>query len=422
MTKKLLYKTSKAYVIYAFLIFVISAPLFYFLTEQLYIDDADETLMLQKREFEKYVVPQLTLNDIQKWNKLNRNLHIEPCLRVSKESFRYASYYDSLEKEIEPYRELKSYIFIQGKPFSFSARINLVEAEDLIENIALLYLVIISLFIIGLMIITKKMSKNLWKPFYETLNKIEKFQIDSSSHPTFSIATTEEFNRLNSSIEKLIEKNINIYKTQKEFIENAAHELQTPLAVFQAKIDTLMQSSEFTEEQFKTLGALTESVSRLNRLNKNLLLLSKIENDIYSEKQTIHLKGVIEKTFDFFSEQAKGKNLTILTELSEEVTIASNPILIDMLVSNLFLNAIKHNVNNGNITISVSSHSLCFSNSGQSQSLIPEKLFQRFSKSNPSEQGNGLGLAIVKKIADLNKWNVTYSFENQQHSFSVNFK
>ena len=151
------------------------------------------------------------------------------------------------------------------------------------------------------------------------------------------------------------------------------------------------------------------------------MLLSKIENDIYNEKQTISLNEAIEKHFDFFTEQAKAKNLTIKTELNETVSINSNPVLAEILISNLFLNAIRHNVTNGQITITLSSHSLTFSNTGQPQPLVADKLFNRFSKSNPSEQGNGLGLAFIKKIADLNNWKIAYSFTNNLHSFSVAF-
>jgi len=177
------------------------------------------------------------------------------------------------------------------------------------KSIAILFLVIISLLLIGLFVITKRLSINLWKPFYETLNQIEKFEIDKSNHPKFTETNIEEFNRLNNSIEKLITKNTSIYHSQREFIENAAHELQTPLAVFQAKIDTLIQNADFTQEQYKMLSSLNDSVSRLNRLNKNLLLLSKMENDIYNEKQTINLKEAIEKHFDFLPNRQKQRTL-----------------------------------------------------------------------------------------------------------------
>ncbi len=421
MTKKLLHKTSRVYLLFSVVLLIVSAPLFYYITERLYIEETDETLILHKNEFVKYSLPTLKTADIQNWNKYNRNIKIEPFKNSGKDTIFYNSYYDALDAEIEPYRELNASILIDGNPYTYSARINLVEKEDLMKSIAILFLVIISLLLIGLFVITKRLSINLWKPFYETLNQIEKFEIDKSNHPKFTETNIEEFNRLNNSIIKLITKNTSIYHSQREFIENAAHELQTPLAVFQAKIDTLIQNADFTQEQYKMLSSLNDSVSRLNRLNKNLLLLSKMENDIYTEKQTINLNEAIEKHIDFFTEQAKAKNLIIKTEMKEAVAVKSNPVLAEILISNLFLNAIRHNVNNGQVLVTLSNHSLTFSNTGQSQTLVAEKLFNRFSKSNPSEQGNGLGLAIIKKIADLNSWKISYSFENNFHSFLVAF-
>ena len=403
------------------MLLIVSAPLFYYITERLYIEETDETLILHKNEFVKYSLPTLKTADIQNWNKYNRNIKIEPFKNSGKDTIFYNSYYDALDAEIEPYRELNASILIEGNPYTYSARINLVEKEDLMKSIAILFLVIISLLLVGLFVITKRLSINLWKPFYETLNQIEKFEIDKSNHPKFTETNIEEFNRLNNSIEKLITKNTSIYHSQREFIENAAHELQTPLAVFQAKIDTLIQNADFTQEQYKMLSSLNDSVSRLNRLNKNLLLLSKMENDIYNEKQTINLKEAIEKHFDFFTEQAKAKNLIIKTEMNEAVAVKSNPVLAEILISNLFLNAIRHNVSDGQVLVTLSNHSLTFSNTGQSQTLVADKLFNRFSKSNPSEQGNGLGLAIIKKIADQNNWKISYSFANNFHSFSVAF-
>jgi signal transduction histidine kinase len=421
MTEKLLHKISRSYLIFAVLILIVSAPLFYFLSEKLYIEDADEALILRKNEFLKFSLSQLKETDISVWNKFNRDIKIKEATPLKTDTIFYSYYYDTLSAENEPYRELNFPISIEGKPYTYSVRINLVETEDLMKNFALLFFIIISLLLIGLYIITKRLSLSLWKPFYETLQQIEQFEIDKSNQPKLKETRIEEFNRLNQSIVKLIERNTSIYNSQGEFIENAAHELQTPLAVIQAKIDTLIQSSNFTEEQYKLLGSLNDSVSRLNRLIKNLLLLSKMENDIYSEKQTINLNEALKKHFDFFAEQAKSKNLTIKTELKETVTLKSNPILTEILISNLFLNAIRHNVSDGQVLVTLSNHSLTFSNTGQPQPLVADKLFNRFSKSNPSEQGNGLGLAIIKKIADLNNWKISYSFSNNLHSFLVTF-
>jgi len=162
-------------------------------------------------------------------------------------------------------------------------------------------------------------------------------------------------------------------------------------------------------------------VSRLNRLNKNLLLLSKMENDSYSDKQIISLTNYIQKNLDFFTEQANARNLTIKLDLEEQLNINSNPVLAEIFISNLFLNAIRHNIQGGQISIATLNNKLVFSNSGNYAPLDASKLFNRFSKSNPSEKGNGLGLSIIKEIANLNKWQVTYSFAVNTHSFSISF-
>lgn len=421
MTEKLLHKTTRTYLIFSVLILIVSAPLFYYFSEKLYIDEADEALLLRKNEFLKYSIFQLKETDIPVWNKFNRDIKIKDVKEQKKDTFFYTYYYDTLSVENEPYRELNAQVLIQGKPYTYSARINLVETEDLIESIAILFFIIILLLLVGLFIINKKISHSLWKPFYKTLQRIEAFEIDKSNEPKFDDTNIEEFNRLNKSIEKLLTKNTSIYNNQREFIENAAHELQTPLAVFQAKIDTIIQSSDFTNEQYKMLSSLNDGVSRLNRLNKNLLLLSKMENDSYGDKQIIILNDVIGKQFDFFMEQAKAKNLTIKTVLNETVALQSNPVLAEILISNLFLNAIKHNITDGQIVITLSNNALIFTNAGQKTPLVTDKLFNRFSKSNPSEQGNGLGLAIIKKIADLNNWTISYKFINNLHFFSITF-
>ncbi|MFN4006230.1 MAG: sensor histidine kinase [Chitinophagaceae bacterium] len=421
MNKKLLNKTLKTYLIYSVLILIISAPLFYYATKRLYTKEADDTLLLHKKEFLKYAVSTLEYTDIPLWNKFNRNAKIDSVKQVTKDTLFFSFYYDTLDAEIEPYRELNFPISIQGKNYTYSEKINLVETEDLLKNIAVLFFAIILILLFGLFYITKKLSLNLWKPFYKTLQQIESFEIDKTKQPDFAETDVEEFNRLNTSIQKLIERNTVIYKSQKEFIENAAHELQTPLAVFQAKIDTLIQRSDFTQEQSEILASLNENVSRLNRLNKNLLLLSKMENDSYSDKQTISLTNYIQKNFNFFIEQAKAKSLIIKMEHQKDFEIKSNPVLAEVLINNLFLNAIKHNIERGQICIAMQENKLVFSNSGQPSPLNTDKLFKRFSKSNPSVQGTGLGLSIVKKIADINNWTVTYNYENNLHSFSILF-
>ncbi|MCB9233703.1 MAG: HAMP domain-containing histidine kinase [Bacteroidia bacterium] len=419
MTKKLLSQTSRVYLVFAGLLLIGVAPIFYFVTEKLYLDDADEALILRKNEFLKDHADKLKQSEIPTWNEFNRDIKIFPPRPLTGDVLIYTYYYDSLDAELEPYRELNSPVLIEGNLYTFAARINLVESEDLIMSIALLFFLIFTLLLLGLYLITRRLSQRIWKPFYQTLEQIEKFEINKPGKPIFIETRTEEFVRLNHSIERLIDRNTSIYQNQKEFIENAAHELQTPLAVFQAKIDTLIQSPDVTHEQAEILVSLNESVARLNRLNKNLLLLSKIEKNSFADQTQVSLNGIIEKNLGFFSEQARARNLKVELDFAEILTVNSNPSLVEILVSNLFLNAIRHNIPNGQITIRISRRALIFSNTGEDKALNPEAIFNRFTKSNPAEKGNGLGLAIVKKIAGLNHWKIQYEFSMNLHIFSL---
>lgn len=420
MNKKLLNKTTTSFLIFSVFVLLISVPVFYYITERLYIEETDETLVLHRDEFLKNELPKFDAKDIALWNKYNRNVQIFPNHIVPKDTIFEKVYFDELEDENEPYRELNTPIVIKGQPYTYVGRINLIEKEDLIISIATLFLVVIIILLLGILIITKISSRKLWKPFYDTLDQIQGFEIDKNKTPHFMDTDVEEFDRLNKSLNRLIEKNTDIYNNQREFVENAAHELQTPLALFQTKIDTLFQL-DVTEEQSNVLSSLNKDVSRLNRLNKNLLLLSKIENGNYLDKQPIVINEYLKKHLDFFTEQAKAKNLNIVIEYTEKLKIEGNPSLTEVLINNLFLNAIRHNIKNGEISIIITGDAITFLNTGQETPLVIDKLFNRFSKSNPSSQGNGLGMAIIKKITEISHWKIDYAFENNLHSFTVKF-
>ncbi len=421
MNKKLLHKTQRVYLIYAVFIFIFIAPVFYFALYKIYISNADESLALRKFKFLNNNISSLKESDISIWNKYNPDVKILQDIGLKQDSLFYTSYYENQDEEYEPYRELNTPILIENKPYTFSARTNLLESEDLITGIAILFIIIFILLLLGLFFINKRLSLFLWKPFYQTLHQIEDFEIDRNNKPVFFDSDIEEFNRLNSSIDKLIEKNVIIYNNQREFVENAAHELQTPIAVFKAKMDTLIQRSDITQGQSEILTLLNNTVSRLNRLNKNLLLLSRIDKNQFDKTEIFSIKELIKNQLVFFMEQAEQKKIEIKINLQNDFTINANIGLTEILVNNLLLNAIQHNIKNGEIFISLSKQKLIVTNTGKADELNKEKLFSRFSKSHSSKQGNGLGLAIVKSIADVNNWTIAYSYSKNLHSFLLQF-
>ncbi|QKG80692.1 sensor histidine kinase [Tenuifilum thalassicum] len=422
MNKKLLDRTQRIYFYISILLFVIAAPLFSFLVNRLYLSEIDESLLLTKADFLNNSVSEIKVNDIPSWNRFNNNIEIQNSIGLKSDTLFNASYFNPIENEDQPYRVLKAPVCIEGKPYTLLVKTNLLESQDLIFTIALLFAMILVLLFSGIYFINKIISTRLWKPFYQTLQQIETFEIDKHSKPDFINSDIEEFDRLNKSIEKLIERNLIIYNNQREFVENAAHELQTPIAIFKAKIDTLIQRTDVTQGQWEILNSVSDTISRLNRLNKNLLLLSKIDKHYFSEPETFSMKELIEKQLDFFIEQAKQKSIEIKTDFKTDFNISSNKGLTEIMLNNLLLNSISHNVQYGAIIIRLAKKELIITNTGKAEELPPEKLFNRFSKSNESVQGNGLGLAIVKKIADLNNWSIAYSFSDNKHTFSVQFK
>lgn len=420
MNKKLLQKTLNYYFIYAVIILITVGPLFYIVSNILYEDDANEDLYAIKKQFDKFTKNDLTIKDITLWNKFNRDVNLQKFNGQNKDSVFEHSFYDALNKENEPFRVLNSPVKIEGKWFTFSAKINMVEKENLIGSTAILFILLLLLLIIGFLIITNIISKKLWQPFYVALDKMEQFEIDKSTSVKLIQSTTEEFNRLNKAISGLIYKNSKIYQSQREFIENAAHELQTPIAIFKGKLENILQRKDLNSEQFKLIEDLDNTTTRLVRLNRNLLVVSKIDNNTYNKIEKINLNEIINNQLNFFSEQALSKKISITTEL-EEVLVNSNHILAEMLISNLFLNTINHNVHKGKIFVKLTKDRIIFSNTGALLPLQTEKMFERFSKSNPTSQGNGLGLSIIKKIADTNHWAINYHFKENFHTFEIVF-
>lgn len=418
--RKLLHETLKGYVLYAIGIVLLSTPFFYLVIQKLHLDDVDETLLLRTKEFKKYAVPGLQTFEIDQWNRFNRDIKIvKSDSLVLRDSLSFQFIYDTLATELEPYRVLTSPVAIEGKPFTVSTKIDLIESEDLILSLALLYSGLLLLLLAGLFFITQYYSKRLWQPFYQTLYAVEQFEIDKTQVPELTSTAIEEFYRLNQVIRGLVSRSRLTFLNQQEFIENAAHELQTPLAIFQSKLDNFLQQPDLTESQLQALGPLYDLLARLNRMNKNLLVLSKIDHQSYDAIEPVDLAALLKKSVDFFEDQAVEKGIFLETRFIEVTWVNANISLIEILVSNLVMNAIAHNPPNGSIEISLNNSKLTFRNTGISAAIPDDKLFQRFAKTDSTSKGNGLGLSIVKRIADLYGWPILYEFEKGFHTFTV---
>ncbi|BEG99458.1 hypothetical protein BSYN_17230 [Bacteroides sedimenti] len=292
--------------------------------------------------------------------------------------------------------------------------------QDMIVGIALQFVLIMSVLLASLILMLKLISKRLWAPFDETLRQLEHFSLEKEIPPLFTVSDIKEFNRLNSVLTQLIKNNLRSYKIQKEFTENASHELQTPLAVFQSKLDLLLQQPNMTQQQAEIVLSLYEVSARLTRLNKNLLLLAKIDNKQYTQMELIDIVQIIERTLPLLSEFTQ--EIKIRKEIQvTSFTIRANKALLESLINNLFINAVRHNVVKGEITIIITPNQLIISNTSSEEQLDKELVFERFHRSSEKINGNGLGLAIVKAICNFHGWGIDYQYNAGNHEFIINF-
>ena len=208
----------------------------------------------------------------------------------------------------------------------------------------------------------------------------------------------------------------------KEFTENAAHEMQTPVAVVLSKLELLLQDNNLKEEQVQSVLQSTTALRQLSRLNESLLLLSKIENNQFETTGDASLADVSKKYLRLFDEFIKEKQLTIQTNFTGAFNVKLHPLLADSLVMNLLGNAIKYNYTAGKIEINITENNYHISNTSTLQPIAADKLFKRLNASKDKdnkETSHGLGLAIVKKIADVNHLHIAYHAENGVHSFDI---
>ncbi len=323
---------------------------------------------------------------------------------------------------LEQHRKLSAVRKIKDKTYKIEIFDVIVESDDIYSGV---FKSQTRLFIIlgaVLVIFSFLVSSWLFRPFNVTLQAIKNFRINDPNEPELGKTNTKEFNELNQILARMIQKSKIDYSSLKEFSENASHEIQTPLAVAKGKIELLMQSKTLDEEQLHLINSTYEAINHLSKMSRSLSLLTKIDNNEFTNFQKINLSEKINNSIFDFQELLELKNISIKNEVEKDVIVQSDPVLIQMLITNLFQNSIRHNIAEGHIFIKLTKDYLEISNSGKSLTIPTNFLFKRFKKDNQSSGTIGLGLAIVKKICDVNNFDIKYDHENGEHSLKVVFE
>ncbi len=414
---KLFQKTRRTYIIYSIIIFIVSSTVLYFTLKNIITKKQDERLDFYKELIARKIkyedpLPVFEVDDFVSKTPIKDTLYYKDTL--------FYMVVNGVEKR-EMYRQLTSIETLQGKTWKIITRDSLVKNQDFILVITLSVAVVILLLIITVYFVNTIIMRNAWLPFYENLEILKNFSVENNQPIHLQNTKIDEFQELNQSLIKLTDKINSDFNNLKEFTENASHEMQTPLAIMQTKSELLMQSENLESNQLQQIKAIYLAVQRLSKLNKTLLLLSKIENQQFKEKETLLVNDIILKHLELFEDFIENKKIKVNKKSTLNVKIQANPLLFDIVISNLISNAIKHNIENGNIEILTTDLFISFSNSGKPLKISSESLFERFKKESNSSNSFGLGLAIVKKVCDNYNWKINHSYVENQHNITIYF-
>ena len=323
------------------------------------------------------------------------------------------------EAEYEPVRLLESAFQQDGTFYKIKVVTSMVEEDDLRKELFFSILWLYIGLILTILLINNFLQKKAWKPFYKLLHRLEKFRIEKDREINYEKTNIDEFRLLNERIDRLLEKSVESYKSQKEFIENAAHELQTPLAISINKLELMAENSNLTAQQMEELGTVLGSLERLTRLNKSLLLLSRIENRQFEAGENIQWNELVQQIVKEFEDFAAHQKVNVFFTEEGNLNKTGNKDLAGILISNLLRNAIIHSTSGTTVEVQITPNAILFKNRG-SKALEEGKIFNRFQGTEKSDS-SGLGLAISKAIADKLDLDLTYSFSDQKHLFTIRF-
>ncbi|MEO7800900.1 MAG: HAMP domain-containing sensor histidine kinase [Ginsengibacter sp.] len=417
MKQKLFAKYSRITILVTIGLFLITSIAFYYTLTYVQLKQVDEDLEIEEKEIVLYV---------KQFAQLPKTFAIEDQLINFEEvsiPFTKRLFAISELKEqnhVENFRQLIFGIRVNDWLYKATVSKSLEETDNLKRSILWVTTAIVLLMLFASILINRLLLQRLWQPFYNTLNILKDFSLNKRQDSKFPESSTEEFDLMITTLERTTQQAQLEYLSLKTFSENASHEIQTPIAIIQSKLDLLIQDEALTEKQSKTLQAIYDAIKRLTRLNTSLLLLAKIENNQFEEVKEVDMRKSTEQKIADFNELWQAQNITVNASLAD-AKVYMNNVLADILLNNLLSNATNNNYDGGNIFISLTNNVLAVTNTSRQPQLQEGNLFQRFYKPSQSNNNNGLGLSIIKQICESSGVGINYSHKNGEHTFRLSF-
>ncbi len=356
-------------------------------------------------------------------DKLPGNIQIAPVNQAPPEDA-YPAYSDTtiyISRLEETWRARNKTVIIEadGQLFRLTMTELVEDYLSLRDDIFQTMLPAFILLVVGIVFFNFLMSGYFFRPFNKILEIMRSYKIGQRTELEKVATTTREFNKMQDLFHEMIDRIEYDYQHLKEYTENMAHEMQTPLAVIRNKTDNLIADDELMDVHGATVKTIYEETNHLSRLGNTLNLITKIENGEFDNIFEIDTRPIIEQHVDAIRELAGLKSLSIDTDLTEEHRLEIDPYLLDIVLKNLLRNSVMYGTEEGPIRVTTTGKALEVSNYGPPMEEHPDKLFQRFYRNSDSHGSLGLGLSLVKKICEVSKLQITYQYEEGQHVFRI---
>ncbi|WP_290540005.1 HAMP domain-containing sensor histidine kinase [Alistipes sp.] len=297
-----------------------------------------------------------------------------------------------------------------------------IEKDDLRESI-LWWMVCLYLFLLMMiLLVTVVVLYRTMRPLYALLCWLDSYTVGARNAPLDVETSVTEFRKLNDAARRYAARAESSFERQKQFIDNASHEMQTPLAVCRNRLEMLVDDAQaLTGEQLGEIAKVQRTLDYLVRLNRSLLLLSKIDNGQFPETEQVGMNTLVRRTAEELAEIYAYRNMRL--ELVDEgaLTVRMNPLLAGSVVANLLKNAFVHGDGGGEVTVRVAPRRFSVCNSGAGGPLDAGRVFDRFYQGTRKEGSTGLGLAVVDAVCRLYGLRISYAYVEGCHCFTVDF-
>jgi len=420
MGKSLKNYTLKHLVYILLVVVAVWAGLFYaFILDEVY-DNVDDGLKNQKIHIIRQAYLDSTVLHTREFG-INQ-FRILPSDSLRKTNvFSKQMIYMEYDDEMEPYRVLRTGFYApDGRPYSLEIRTSTVEEDDFLIDLTIALVVLYLLIVFTLFLVNNFALERALKPLESLTKDLQNYKFGGSSRVKPVSSSVTEFIILDQKIQEMIDRNESLFLRQKQFIENASHELQTPLAITINKLDLLLENGDLNETQSTEIGETKSALLRMVNLNRSLLMLSRIENRQFEDKETVSIRAVIDELTGELDDIIRFKDVTLQQNVQQDFTLHANKNLVTILVSNLLRNAIRYNTPGGKIEVTVRPDEFSIANTSALPPLNPAIIFERFYKYSSDNSSSGLGLSIVESIIKTYpELRLDYSYRDGQHFFTV---